>query len=419
MTADDSIQRVRIYLSEREQRGGEPLYLAVLELLRREGATGATALRGLAGFGPSYWTRAGGPVSLTERPPVVIEWVDRSERISRTMLLLDELLPDALITIEQVQIYRAVLRQRGPFAGEATVGTIMRPLAQQMLPETPLSEALALLIAEGLTSLPVIDSTGRLVGMLLERDLIYRIGLRLPLALLDLLDPAARDSLLTPLIGRSVAQVMSGEPRSVTPGMLIPQALVIMIEQGYDQVAVVDREGRVVGLLSGDDALRAAAETGARAQEGVRDAEPPTPVTLVMQMAGPQVALGQPLSAALEQLLVTPARQLVVVDAAGQLAGLLTLASTLRGLDGNERAAFTTALLRGVAPGALAMISRPLSEMIERDPPTFASDDTIIDAARRLLELGLPSAPVIDRDGRPIGMLARSGLVRALVQQGE
>ena len=51
MSGTESIQRVRIYLNERDQAESQPLYLATLERLRREGATGATALRGIAGFG--------------------------------------------------------------------------------------------------------------------------------------------------------------------------------------------------------------------------------------------------------------------------------------------------------------------------------------------------------------------------------
>ncbi len=43
--------RITIYISEDDHYRGKPLYLALLEMLRREGASGATAKRGLAGFG--------------------------------------------------------------------------------------------------------------------------------------------------------------------------------------------------------------------------------------------------------------------------------------------------------------------------------------------------------------------------------
>src|SRR5262245_60964758 len=96
------IQRVRIYLGERDLAAGQPLYLAALERLRREGATGATALRGIAGFGPGRRLRTAGAADLDQSPPVVIEWVDRAERVARVLPALDDLLPNALITIEDV-----------------------------------------------------------------------------------------------------------------------------------------------------------------------------------------------------------------------------------------------------------------------------------------------------------------------------
>ncbi|NJN65251.1 MAG: DUF190 domain-containing protein [Chloroflexaceae bacterium] len=57
------IQRVCIYVSERDMWNQQPLYLAVLERLRQEGATGATVLQGVAGFGPA--TGCGLPVWAT------------------------------------------------------------------------------------------------------------------------------------------------------------------------------------------------------------------------------------------------------------------------------------------------------------------------------------------------------------------
>ena len=48
-----SLRRVRIYLHESEWVGHHSAYRAVLELLRREHAVAATAIRGVAGFGES------------------------------------------------------------------------------------------------------------------------------------------------------------------------------------------------------------------------------------------------------------------------------------------------------------------------------------------------------------------------------
>ncbi|HEU5089042.1 MAG TPA: DUF190 domain-containing protein, partial [Roseiflexaceae bacterium] len=125
MTAGDSVQRIRIYLNERDMHAGQALYLAVLERLRHEGATGATALRGVAGFGPGHRAKAVGFLNVSDTTPLVIEWIDRVERIARLMPLIDDLLGEALVTVEDVQAYRARLRSNGPF-GSQVVGEIMQ-----------------------------------------------------------------------------------------------------------------------------------------------------------------------------------------------------------------------------------------------------------------------------------------------------
>ena len=43
--------RVRIYFGEHDHYEGKSLWSALLDFLRREGAAGATVLRGLAGYG--------------------------------------------------------------------------------------------------------------------------------------------------------------------------------------------------------------------------------------------------------------------------------------------------------------------------------------------------------------------------------
>ena len=51
MSHSEIVKRVRVYLNERDMAEGQPLYQAALDQLSRAGATGATALRGVAGFG--------------------------------------------------------------------------------------------------------------------------------------------------------------------------------------------------------------------------------------------------------------------------------------------------------------------------------------------------------------------------------
>ncbi|MEI7772778.1 MAG: DUF190 domain-containing protein, partial [Chloroflexales bacterium] len=303
MTSADHAQRVRIYLSMEDMWEGRQLYLAVLDRLRVAGATGATAIQGRAGFGPGQRIRAGAVEPLDRRQPVVIEWIDRGDRVARLLPLLDEMLGQALITLEDVPIYRAVLRAGGPFAADRTVGDTMRSPAPAAPVDASLGAALALLVEHQIAALPIIGPEGDLVGLLTEQDLAWRAGLRLPPHLLSLLAPAEHDAILGPLIGRPVREVMSVEPRSVSLGTSLPQAIVTMVEWGYAQVPVVDRSGRLAGVIGQEDVLRAVVEQAPAAEGAVSPADPPVTVGLVMQTIASQLALGRPLALALERLI--------------------------------------------------------------------------------------------------------------------
>ncbi|MEI7643133.1 MAG: DUF190 domain-containing protein [Chloroflexales bacterium] len=419
MPSADHVQRVRIYISRDDTWEGRPLYLVVMDRLRGAGATGATAIQGLAGFGPGQRIRAGALERPDQRPPVVVEWIDRSDRVARLLPLLDELLGQALITCEDVPIYRAVLRASGPFAADRTVGDTMRAPAPAAPVDASLGTALALLVEHQIAALPIVGPEGDLVGLLTEQDLAWRVGLRLPPSLLGLLAPAERDTILSSLIGRSVREVMSAEPRSVSLSTSLPQALVTMVEWGYAQVPVVDRSGRLAGIIGQDDVLRAAVEQAPAADGAVNSAEPMATVGLVMQTITPQLALGRPLALALEQLMAAPARRILITDATGHLRGMIDLAGALTALAGAERAALIAAIQRP-QPAPLALgTNRLLDALVAPDPPTLAPDVPIDRAARRLLELGTDSMPVVDADGRLLGIIARGGLIRALLQQSD
>src|SRR5262245_56265008 len=306
MPEQTAIQRVRIYISERDTAAGQPLYLATLDRLRREGATGATALRGVAGFGPGHRLRTAGAADLDLSPPVVIEWVDRAERVARVLPLLDDLLPNALITIEAVQIYRATLRAAGPF-GERSVGEVLERDVTTIGLDTPPRAAAQQLLERRQGLLPVLDDQERVVGVLAGADLVRRGGLSTHPRLFGELASSEHTALLEPLAGRSLLEVMTAEPRTIYVEASIPQAIGMLVEWGLDALPAVDRVGRFTGIFGVEQALRAALEARTPSDGPVRDAEPPASVRLVMQTAVPTVAASAPLGVALNQLLAAPA----------------------------------------------------------------------------------------------------------------
>ena len=98
--------RVRAYFGERDKQRREPLWAALLYFLRREGASGATVTRGVAGYGAHSKIHAASLLDLSVDLPLVLEWVDAEERVAQLLPTLEEMLQGGLITTDPVTIIR-------------------------------------------------------------------------------------------------------------------------------------------------------------------------------------------------------------------------------------------------------------------------------------------------------------------------
>jgi PII-like signaling protein len=95
---------LRIFIGESDRWRGQPLADAIVLKLRSEGYAGATVLRGTAGFGAHSRIHTASVLRLSEDLPLVIEIVDRPERIEALLPVLDEMIGEGLITLEKVRI---------------------------------------------------------------------------------------------------------------------------------------------------------------------------------------------------------------------------------------------------------------------------------------------------------------------------
>jgi uncharacterized protein len=97
---------VRIFIGESDRWHGVPLYEAIVRKVREMGLAGATVIRGVEGFGANSRIHTAKILRLSEDLPVLIEIVDKEERIATVLPLLDEMIGEGLITMERVEIIK-------------------------------------------------------------------------------------------------------------------------------------------------------------------------------------------------------------------------------------------------------------------------------------------------------------------------
>ena len=95
---------LRIFVGESDRHEGRPLYEWILEQARDHGLAGATALRGLEGFGAHSRMHSARILRLASELPIIVEIVDTREKIESFLPVIDGAIEEGLATLEKVEI---------------------------------------------------------------------------------------------------------------------------------------------------------------------------------------------------------------------------------------------------------------------------------------------------------------------------
>ena len=114
MTQDSKYSRLKIKASTTDKIGTKPLHQHLVELAKKKGISGATVFRGIMGYGSSSAIHSSRFWELTEKLPVVIEFVDETEKLELFYSEIEEELQSmrkgCLVTMEPTEI---LLQKKG------------------------------------------------------------------------------------------------------------------------------------------------------------------------------------------------------------------------------------------------------------------------------------------------------------------
>lgn len=99
---------LRIFVGESDRHHHRPVYEVIVEKAREAHLAGATVLRGPMGFGRSSRLHTSKILELSSDMSIIVEIVDKSEKVSAFLPDLDALLVESgasvLVTVEQVEV---------------------------------------------------------------------------------------------------------------------------------------------------------------------------------------------------------------------------------------------------------------------------------------------------------------------------
>jgi PII-like signaling protein len=113
MTLNGQAKMVRIHFGEDDRCHGKPLHEAIIEEARRQDLAGATAYRGIEGYGAS--TRIHRKHLFTSSDlPIMVAIIDTAEKIDAFLPTLKNMVSEGLIAISDVEVIRYTHRETAP-----------------------------------------------------------------------------------------------------------------------------------------------------------------------------------------------------------------------------------------------------------------------------------------------------------------
>ena len=96
--------KVSIYLSEGSTYHGAATYSSILDYLFFRGVSGATVLKGIAGFGADHHLHSSNLIDISDHLPLKIEFIETREKVDEIIGKLREMAGSGMIELQETMI---------------------------------------------------------------------------------------------------------------------------------------------------------------------------------------------------------------------------------------------------------------------------------------------------------------------------
>ncbi len=110
---------------------------------------------------------------------------------------------------------------------------------------------------KNISGLPVVDRENKVIGIITQADILSMVGMRKEHTFKDLLKHMLGEPLPERKIGDIVADIMVSPALTVKPSANIAEVAKLMEERKIRRLPVVDDQGKLVGIISRADILKA------------------------------------------------------------------------------------------------------------------------------------------------------------------
>jgi CBS domain-containing membrane protein len=146
-----------------------------------------------------------------------------------------------------------------------TAAEIMTTDVVAVKPDTPVTDVAAAMGKRGVSGVPVVDAENKVVGVISEKDFLSRMGVKDAKNFMSLVASClmTKGCVALPIKAALAGDLMNSPAVTVGPDTPVRDLARLLTQKGINRMAVTDPAGRLLGLVSRGDIIKAT--TGGRA----------------------------------------------------------------------------------------------------------------------------------------------------------
>ncbi|MDY0041537.1 MAG: DUF190 domain-containing protein [Desulforhabdus sp.] len=247
---------IEIFTNEEARCKGKPLGEAVVVYVRGlKIAARCIVTRGIGGAYENGEVATQNVLVLSFNMPLKIEIMLPSAELDLVLPVIEEMVREGIVAVRTMLVHTHKTERR-LLPRHFKVKDIMTPSPKRVTASTSLKEVAQLLMSSIFTGVPVADKDDRPIGIITQGDLIYRAGIPMRLGLLAASDRGKVTAVLDSLAPREAQEVMSSPAVTISEENFATQAVKLMVQKDVKRLPVVDKHGKLTGMLSRLDIFR-------------------------------------------------------------------------------------------------------------------------------------------------------------------
>jgi CBS domain-containing membrane protein len=151
----------------------------------------------------------------------------------------------------------AYRRARSRLFREITAAMVMTREAIMVSEEASLAEVAAVMGENGISGLPVVNQSGRVTGIISEKDFLTQMGATGPKNFMTVVANclASKGCVALPIKKQLAKDIMTSPPITVTVEATGNEIVALFRSRNINRVPVVDADGKVLGIVTRGDLL--------------------------------------------------------------------------------------------------------------------------------------------------------------------